>query len=121
MQMRGFFVSRLCRKLAFVNRRGAKKPNEHVVFVWKALGKVPTEEVGEVKRSRQSRIRQCEALAVPFALTEEDGEVKRSRQSRGFWEDVLNEVKNGSPVFLNRGSRRSETQPTVHGSFTKVI
>jgi hypothetical protein len=52
----GFFVLRLCRKLAFVNRRGAKKPNEHVVFVWKALGKVP------------------------------------------FWEDVLNEVKNGSPV-----------------------
>jgi hypothetical protein len=70
MQMRGFFVSRLCRKLAFVNRRGAKKPNEHVVFVWKALGKVPTEEVGEVKRSRQSR---------------------------GFWEVVLSEVKNGSP------------------------
>jgi len=55
MQMRGFFVSRLCRKLAFVNRRGAKKPNEHEVFIWKALGKVPTEEVGEVKRSRQSR------------------------------------------------------------------
>jgi hypothetical protein len=71
MQMRGFFVSRLCRKLAFVNRRGAKKPNEHAVFVWKALGKVPTEEVGEVKRSRQSR---------------------------GFWEVVLNEVKNGNTV-----------------------
>jgi hypothetical protein len=41
------------------------------VFVWKALGKVPTEEVGEVKRSRQSR---------------------------GFWEVVLNEVKNGNTV-----------------------
>jgi hypothetical protein len=61
--MRGFFVSRLCRKLAFVNRRGAKKPNEHAVFVWKALGKVPTEEVGE-----------CNEPTVPFALTEEDGE-----------------------------------------------
>jgi hypothetical protein len=57
----GFFVSRLCRKLALVNRRGAKKPNEHAVFVWKALGKVP------------------------------------------FWEDVLNEVKNGSPVTSNKG------------------
>ena len=33
MQMRGFFVSRMCRKLAFVNRRGAKKPNKHCLFV----------------------------------------------------------------------------------------
>jgi len=33
------------------------------VFVWKALGKVPTEEVGE-----------CNEPTVPFALTEEDGE-----------------------------------------------
>jgi hypothetical protein len=39
MQMRGFFVSRLCRKLAFVNRRGAKKPKANEVWIWKALGK----------------------------------------------------------------------------------
>ena len=54
--MGGFFIATQRRKLAFVSWGAIKKPNEHVVFVWKALGKVP------------------------------------------FWEDVLNEVKNDSPV-----------------------
>jgi len=44
MQMRGFFNATQRRKLAFVSWGALKKPNEHVVFVWKALGKVPTEE-----------------------------------------------------------------------------
>jgi hypothetical protein len=44
MQMRGFFNATQRRKLAFVSWGALKKPNEHKVFVWKALGKVPTEE-----------------------------------------------------------------------------
>jgi hypothetical protein len=51
----GFFVSRMCRKLVFVNRRGAKKPFERGAFEWKALGKA------------NGQGRQCEALAVPAA------------------------------------------------------
>jgi hypothetical protein len=52
-QVGGFFVSRMCRKLVFVNRRGAKKPFERGAFEWKALGKA------------NGKGRQCEALAVP--------------------------------------------------------
>jgi hypothetical protein len=37
----------MCRKLAFVNRRGAKKPKANEVCFWKALGKATAEEVGE--------------------------------------------------------------------------
>ena len=43
--MGGFFIATQRRKLAFVSWGAIKKPNEHVVFVWKALGKVPNEEV----------------------------------------------------------------------------
>ena len=43
--MGGFFIVTQRRKLAFVSWGAIKKPNEHVVFVWKALGKVSTEEV----------------------------------------------------------------------------
>jgi hypothetical protein len=55
------------------------------VFVWKALGKVPTEE--DNAQHWQSR------LPKPRKTANE-----MSRQSRGFWEDVLNEVKNGNTV-----------------------
>ena len=45
MQMGGFFIAKTRNKLAWLSGWAIKKPNEHVVFVWKALGKVPTEEV----------------------------------------------------------------------------
>jgi len=45
----------MCRKRAFVNRRGAKKPNKRVAFVLNALGKAPSWEDVRAKRERQSQ------------------------------------------------------------------
>ncbi len=72
--MRGFFNAKTRNKLAWLSGWALKKPNEHVVFVSKALGKVP------------------------------------------FWEDVLNEVKNGSPKALGKVPTEEDgewNEPTV--------
>jgi hypothetical protein len=70
----GFFVSRMCRKLVFVNRRGAKKPFERGAFEWKALGKA------------NGKGRQCEALAVPRLWVRPMARADNAKhwQSRGF-------------------------------------